>query len=51
MEDVAAAAEGDGQAVLIVRRRVRLVFNGRLVQGVAADRARISADIPAPPEN
>ena len=48
MEDVAAAAEGDREAVLVVRRGVRLIFYGRLVERVPADGAGVGADVPGP---
>ena len=48
VEDVAAGAPGDAQALLGGAGGVGLVLDGGLVEGVAADGARVRADAPAP---
>lgn len=49
VKDVAAAPEGDGEAVFVVRARVGLVFDRGFVEGVPADGACVGANVPAPP--
>ena len=46
VEDVAAVPKGNRQPVLIGRRRVGLVLNAWLVERVAANRARVGANVP-----
>lgn len=46
VKHVATAPERDGQAVLVVWRRVRLVLDAGLVETVAADGAGVGADVP-----
>lgn len=43
-----AAAEGDGEAVGVVGGGGGLVFNGGLIEGVAADGAGVGANVPGP---
>jgi len=48
MKDVTAISKRNGQAIIIRRRWIGLIFNGGFIQRISTNRTRIGTNIPGP---